>query len=96
MQTKFTDKEFTPQSPATYKQQCDNIENATTINKDYQEELKTTYRIKRKKRSICEIPDFYITCQLDQDIMHVLFEDIVKYELCLVLMHFISNGINYC
>ena len=55
-------------------------------------ELKVKYGINKRSVS-CELPDFDVTKQLPQDIMHTLLEGIVQYEVRLILLHFIKSNI---
>ena len=41
---------------------------------------------------MCDLPDFDVTKQLPQDVMHTLLEGTVQYEVRLVLLHFFQTG----
>ncbi len=90
MQVKFRAAQFTERNLGQYRQQCCDIETAPTeaAGKNFQ----TTYAIVERSH-LSEIRHFDITKQLPQDIMHVLLEGAVQYEVRHILQHFIESGV---
>ena len=78
--------------------QCDLIKSSE--NSSTKAELQTNYDI-NSRSCLCFLPDFDVTKQLPHDIMHVLLEGIVLYELQLSLTaliaqrHFTLEEFNY-
>jgi hypothetical protein len=90
MQEKFTATQFTLRNLAQYEQHCQDIEDAPT--EAMKKDLQTTYGI--VDRSILsELSHSDITAQLPQDIMHVLLEGTVQYEVRFILQHFFDSGV---
>jgi len=85
LQTVFDLSKITRRTQELYDEHCSEIENATG---EFQNNLKITYGINRRS-PLCRLPDFNIVTQLPQDIMHILFEGTVQYELRLVLKELI-------
>ncbi|XP_066911641.1 uncharacterized protein [Clytia hemisphaerica] len=85
LQTVFDLSKITQRTEKLYDEHCSEIENATG---EFQNDLKITYGINRRS-PLCKLPNFNITTQLPQDIMHILFEGTVQYELRLVLKELI-------
>lgn len=90
MQVKFRDTQFTSPKLDQYRQQCRGIETAPTeaTERDFQ----TTYGIVERRR-LSELSQFDITKQLPQDIMHILLEGAVQYEVRFILQHFFDSGV---
>ena len=90
MQENFRDSQFTSRNLEQYCQQCTDIETAPTeaTKKDFE----TTYGIV-KRSLLSELCHFDITKQLPQDLMHVLLEGSVQYEVRFILQHFFDSGI---
>ena len=78
MQVKFRDTQSTSRNLDQYLQQCKDIETAPTeaTKRDFQ----TTYGIVERSH-LSELCQFDITKQLPQDIMHILLEGCVQYEV---------------
>ena len=89
MQQKFRDDDFTLRNLPPYLRQCNDIETAPT--KAAKENLQTTYGL-TERTMLCNLPYFDITKQLPQDIMHVLLEGSVQYELRYILEQFFNDG----
>lgn len=90
MQNKFRDTEFTSRNLDQYHEQCHDIETAPTeaAKRDFQ----TTYGIVERSQ-LSELCHFDITKQLPQDIMHVLLEGSVQYEVRYILQHYFDTGL---
>ena len=90
MQVKFRDTQFTFRNLDQYRQQCRDIETAPTeaTKRDFQ----TTYGVVERSY-LSELRHFDITKQLPQDIMHVLLEGSVQYEVRFILQHFFDSGV---
>lgn len=78
MQLEFVEEAFTLRTQASYDRDCADIEEAPT--NAVHDDLCTTYGI-NKRSCLCNLPDFDVTKQLPQDIMHTLLEGTVQYEL---------------
>lgn len=89
MQVNFRLSLFHERSHRQYNERCRQIESAPTpqVRKD----LETTYGIVNRSL-LSKLPEFDIIKQLPQDIMHVLLEGAVQYELRHVLQYFLDNG----
>ena len=86
MQTHFDEKFFQRWTLNDYVKKCTEIESAQT--KYLADYLSSLYGI-NKRSPLCDIPDFDITKSLPQDIMHLLWEGIVQYEVKQVLKHYV-------
>ena len=82
MQEKYLEENFTLRTNEQYENQCTTIENAPT--KEARENLSIAFGI-NKRSCLCQLPSLDITKQMPQDIMHVILEGSVQYELNLVL-----------
>ena len=89
VQDKFSEDDFSMRSNEQYLNQCTEIENAPVL--ETQKELQTTYGI-NKRSPLLQLPSFDVTKQLPQDVMHILLEGIIQYELNLVLNVFYAAG----
>ena len=89
MQQEFLEEAFVLRTQARYNKECEEIENAPTD--AVRSDLCTTYDI-NKRSALCDLPDFDVTRQLPQDVMHTLLEGTVQYEVRLVLLHFIQTS----
>ena len=89
MQTNFDENLYTLRTKVQYEKDCSRIEEAP--NDNVKKDLLITYGINCRS-ALCELPNFDVTKQLPQDIMHTLLEGTVQYEVRLVLLHFIQNG----
>ncbi|XP_066931778.1 uncharacterized protein [Clytia hemisphaerica] len=87
LQTVFDLDKIKQRTKEIYDEQCTEIENATG---NLQHNLKITYGINQRS-PLCRLPNFDIITQLPQDIMHILFEGTVQYELRLVLKKLIYS-----
>ena len=85
MQEMFSKSDFILRTRQQYDAQCREIETAPT--KASRNEVQTTYGINRRS-CLCELPNFDVTKQMPQDVMHTLLEGTVQYELSVVLNHF--------
>ena len=88
MQKQFKEELFSLRTKYQYDQECTHIEKAP--NQAVANDLQIAYGI-NKRSLLCELPDFDVTKQLPQDIMHTLLEGCVQYEIRLVLLFFIQN-----
>lgn len=88
MQEDFVEEAFTQRTIDLYNQECTAIEQAPTD--VVQSDLQTTYGV-NKRSALCQLPEFDVTKQLPQDIMHTLLEGVVQYEIRLVLLYFIES-----
>ena len=89
MQTKFTEDQFKPWTKEEYNRYCADIERADT--KYMADYLKMVYGI-NKRSPLCEIENFDITNHLPMDVMHVMSEGVIQYEIKEVIKYFIANG----
>lgn len=89
MQQEFFEEAFVMRTQARYNEECEDIENAPTDT--VRCDLCTTYGI-NKRSALCNLPDFDVTKQLPQDVMHTLLEGTVQYEVRLILLYFIQTG----
>ncbi|XP_028409387.1 uncharacterized protein LOC114531989 isoform X2 [Dendronephthya gigantea] len=89
MQENFRASCFTERNLVQYRQHCEDIETAPT--EESRKNLVTTYGI-NERSVLSRLPQFDITKQLPQDIMHVLLEGSVQYEVRYALQYFIDNG----
>lgn len=89
MQVNFRSCQFPERTCQQYSDHCNQIELAPTP--QARKDLETTYGIVNRSL-LSKLPEFDITKQLPQDIMHVLLEGAVQYELRHVLQYFIENG----
>lgn len=89
MQRNFDEKDFTPRTLDNHIRQCQEIERAST---DFlKTSLMTTYGLNRKSKLI-DFPGFDLIQQTPQDIMHVMLEGVVPYEIKCVLKYLILSG----
>lgn len=88
MQQNFRDSHFTQRSMEQYHRQCDDIERAP--NDEMMKDLQTTYGI-TERSLLTKLPAFDLTKQLPQDIMHILLEGAVQFEVRYILQHFMEN-----
>jgi hypothetical protein len=89
IQQEFLEEAFVLRTQARYNKECEEIENAPTD--AVRSDLCTTYGI-NKRSALCDLPDFDVTRQLPQDVMHTMLEGTVQYEVRLVLLHFIQTS----
>ncbi|XP_066917219.1 uncharacterized protein [Clytia hemisphaerica] len=89
LQTVFDLDKITQRTKELYDGHCTEIENATG---EFQNDLKITYGLNQRS-PLCRLPSFDVITQLPQDIMHILFEGTVQYEIRLVLKEFITHKI---
>ena len=80
----FQAAEFTPRTKESYDYHCSLLTGPLAA------EDSTTYGIVQSS-PLNLIEDFHVVDQLPQDIMHVLFEGVVPYELQLMLKHFVKE-----
>ena len=90
MQQYFTEEEFLLWDSDWHEQQLHDIENAGSpfLEKYFSKQ----YGINRRSL-LCNIPDFDVTKQLPQDIMHIFLEGILSYELKFLLKHYFDAGL---
>lgn len=88
MQKDFTESSFTERTKHSYNLECTQIENSVG---GIRKELKLIYGLNQRS-PLCELPDFDVTSQLPQDIMHTISEGVLQYEVRLVIEHFINNS----
>ena len=89
MQSQFKDTCFTERTIQQYRRQCADIERS--VNRQMRDYLCSTYGITGKSL-LSDLECFDITRQLPQDIMHVLLEGAVQYEVRLILQQLINDG----
>ena len=89
MQEKFYEEDFIARTKEAHERHCHEIENAP--NDMVKNDLGTSYGINYRS-SLCDLHEFDITVQLQQDIMHTLMEGAVQYELRHLLQHYIDNS----
>jgi len=53
-------------------------------------DLKMLYGINCRS-VLCNLPMFNITKQLPQDVMHIVLEDVLQYEVRLVLLYYLQH-----
>lgn len=81
----FRARDFTPRTPESYDYQCGLIEEGPLHDED-----STTYGI--NYRSVLnELDNFHAASQLPQDVMHVLLEGLIPYEISLMLYNFVTD-----
>ena len=90
MQQHFRDEHFSKRSLRQHNYHCDILESAATP--ESQKDLEVTYGIVERSL-ISKLSEFDITTQLPQDIMHVLLEGSVQYEVRYILQHYIDTGV---
>lgn len=88
MQTKFREEDFTALTQQNYIQKCRALRQAGT--KGLQERLKTVYGINRETM-LLQCPNFNIIDHTPFDIMHVMLEGIIPYEVKQVLCKLIME-----
>lgn len=79
----FTSKEFIPRTSEMYDYHCSMLDSPL-----YKEDS-TTYGINFNS-PLNQLSGFHVVDQLPQDIMHVLLEGVIPYELSLMLAKFIT------
>lgn len=89
MQVNFRGSLFIERTLEQYCNHCDDIESAPTP--AAVKDLSTTYGIVERSL-LSKLSQFDIVKQLPEDIMHVLLEGSVQYEVRHILQHFIDNG----
>ena len=89
MQVNFRGSLFIERTLEQYCNHCDDIESAPTP--AAVKDLSTTYGIVERSL-LSKLSQFDIVKQLPEDIMHVLLEGSVQYEVRHTLQHFIDNG----
>lgn len=89
MQEHFTEEEFLLRDNDLHEQQLSDIENAGSplLEKCFSKQ----YGINRRS-ILTNFPDFDVTKQLPQDIMHIFLEGILSYEMKFLLKHYIQCG----
>jgi len=90
MQEHFCESSFVLRTKEQHGIECTQIENVTS--KSAQKDLKRIYGLNQRS-PLCELPDFDVTCQLPQDVMHTMLEGVVQYELRLVILNYLNNNI---
>lgn len=84
MYLQFTAKYFTPRTVETYNYHC------TLLDSPLFKEHSVTYGINYCS-TLNDIDNFHIVKQMPQDVMHVLLEGVVPYEVRLMLVYFIAE-----
>ena len=90
MQQYFTEEEFMLRDSDWHEQQLHDIENAGSL--FLEKYFSKQYGINRRSL-LCNLPDFDVTKQLPQDIMHIFLEGILSYELKFLLKHYFDAGL---
>lgn len=80
----FKSGDFTPRTPETYNYHC------SLLNGSLTKETSTIYGITHNS-PLNELSNFHVVDQLPQDVMHILLEGVVPYELALMLASFIDQ-----
>lgn len=80
----FRAKYFTPRTVETYNYHC------TLLDSPLFKEHSVTYGINHCS-TLNDIDNFHVVKQMPQDIMHVLLEGVVPYEVKLMLVYFIAE-----
>ncbi len=78
----FKAKDFTPRTPETYDYHCSLLDGPL-----YKEDS-TNYGI-NSSSALNDIENFHVVGQLPMDIMHVMLEGVLPYELSLMLSYFV-------
>lgn len=89
MQSNFDENYFTPRTLRNHIRQCEEMERAST--EFLKNSLMTTYGLNRRSKLV-DFPAFDLIRQTPQDIMHVLLEGVVPYEMKCVLKALILSG----
>ena len=89
MQTAHNEDLFNLRTKSSYDAECDEIEQA--LNDNVKNNLSTTYGINTRS-ILCNLPDFDVTKQLPQDVMHTILEGVLQYEVRFILLYYIQNG----
>ena len=89
MQTMFEEDERTLRTKASYEREADIIENS--VNETIRETFSLLFGI-NNKTILSTLPDFDVTEQMPQDVMHTIAEGVLQYEARLVLHHFIRTN----
>ena len=82
LQIQFKAKDFTPRTPETYDYHC------SLLNGPLSRENATTYGITYMS-PLNQLHNYHVVNQLPQDIMHVLLEGMVPFEVSLMLYCFV-------
>lgn len=80
----FKANDFTPRTPATYDYHC-----SLSVG-HLAKESSVTYGVTGAS-PLNELHNFHVVNQLPQDIMHVLLEGVIPFELTLLLNHFVTD-----
>jgi hypothetical protein len=89
IQEKFTEEEFVLRTLQLHLTQCSYVERPG-ISSEEKQHFSKVYGVNRKS-ILCDLPDFDITTQLPQDIMHVLFEGLFHLQVRLFLNYLIDD-----
>ena len=89
MQAHFCESLFVLRTKEKYDKECTQIENVSSASA--KKDLKKIYGINLRS-PLCQLPDFDVTSQLPQDVMHTMLEGVVQYELRLILLHYLNNN----
>ena len=95
MNLQFTEEEFVLRTLQLHLTQCSYVERPG-ISSEEKQHFSKVYGVNRKS-ILGDLPDFYITTQLPQDIMHVLFEGLFHLQVRLFLNYLIDDlKVSYC
>ena len=89
MNLQFTEEEFVLRTLQLHLTQCSYVERPG-ISSEEKQHFSKVYGVNRKS-ILCDLPDFDITTQLPQDIMHVLFEGLFHLQVRLFLNYLIDD-----
>ena len=89
VQEHFTEEEFVLRDNDLHEQQLSDIEN--TGLSFLQKLFSKQYDINRRS-ILSNFPDFDVTKQLPQDVMHIFLEEILSYEMKFLLNHYFHGG----
>ena len=81
----FKSSDFTPRTPESYNYHCALLDGPLTTS------TSTIYGVTHNS-PLNELSNFHVIDQLPQDIMHILLEGVVPYELSLMLSSFIGQN----
>lgn len=81
----FRSSDFTSRTPASYDYHCLLCENGPLA-----KESSTIYGVTGQS-PLNQLSNFHVVNQLPQDIMHVLLEGVIPYEITLMLTYFVTD-----
>ena len=88
MQQDFLENSFKARTQQLYDYECTQIGNASS--EGVRNELKLVFGLNQRS-PLCQWPNFDVIRQLPQDIMHIISEGVLQYEVRLVILYYIEN-----